>query len=143
MASSYTSSRNYDARPEAVGATERLFPRRPSRAIASGRAILDRTVVHIPDVERDPDYAQDAIRAGIARSYLSVPMLRTVTATSTPKGTPRRGGTSGHKTASRLRIRVSAPATRPYALPRQCAGIPCGTRGYRRLLILPAPIPAP
>jgi GAF domain-containing protein/anti-sigma regulatory factor (Ser/Thr protein kinase) len=66
----------YNARPEAVVSTERLFPRRPGQDIAAGRAILDRTVVHIPDVERDPDYAQDVVRAQIARSYLSVPMLR-------------------------------------------------------------------
>src|SRR6185503_13069885 len=33
-------------------------------------------VVHIPDVEQDPDYSPEAIRAQIARSYLSVPMLR-------------------------------------------------------------------
>jgi GAF domain-containing protein len=65
-----------NTRPGVVVSTERLFPRRVGRDISSGRAILDRAVVHIPDVERDPDYAPDAVRAGIARSYLSVPMLR-------------------------------------------------------------------
>jgi GAF domain-containing protein len=66
----------HNARPEAAGATGRLFPRRPGRDIAAGRAILDRAIVHIPDVERDSDYTPDAIRAGIARSYLTAPMLR-------------------------------------------------------------------
>jgi signal transduction histidine kinase/putative methionine-R-sulfoxide reductase with GAF domain len=66
----------YNARPGVVSSTERLYPRRPSRDVASARAILECTVVHIPDVDEDPDYAQDAIRAQIARSYLSVPMLR-------------------------------------------------------------------
>jgi GAF domain-containing protein len=66
----------YNARAESESATEALFPRRPGREVSSGRAILERRVVHIPDVEEDPEYLPDAIRAQIARSYLSVPMLR-------------------------------------------------------------------
>jgi two-component system, NtrC family, sensor kinase len=66
----------HNARPGEVNATERLFPRRPGRDVASARAILERRLVHIPDVEADPDYAPDAIQALIAPSYLAVPMLR-------------------------------------------------------------------
>jgi GAF domain-containing protein len=66
----------HNARTVAASATEQLFPRRPGREVSSARAILERAVVHIPDVEQDPDYSPEAIRAQIARSYLSVPMLR-------------------------------------------------------------------
>src|SRR5262249_15994212 len=66
----------HNARPDAVSAIERLFPRRPGREISSGRPILERAVVHIPDVEKNPEYSPEAIRAQIARSYLAVPMLR-------------------------------------------------------------------
>ena len=66
----------HNARAVAASATEHLFPRRPGREVSSARAILERCVVHIPDVEQDPDYSPEAIRAQIARSYLSAPMLR-------------------------------------------------------------------
>src|SRR5262249_15941464 len=65
---------DYNARPEAVSAAERLYPRRPGRDASSARAILERAVVHIPDVSQDTDLAPDA--SGIARSYLAVPLLR-------------------------------------------------------------------
>ena len=35
---------------------------RPTRAIDAGRAILERAVVHIPDVERDPEYQHQRAR---------------------------------------------------------------------------------
>jgi GAF domain-containing protein/anti-sigma regulatory factor (Ser/Thr protein kinase) len=66
----------HNARDVAASAIEQLFPRRPGREVSSARAILERAVVHIPDVEQDPDYSPEAIRAQIARSYLSAPMLR-------------------------------------------------------------------
>jgi two-component system, NtrC family, sensor kinase len=51
-------------------------PTHPSRALLSGRAILERTVVHVPDVERDAEY-QHELRGAIGfRSGLAVPMLR-------------------------------------------------------------------
>jgi GAF domain-containing protein len=64
----------YNARPGLANLTERLFPRRPSRDLPSGRAILDRVAAHIPDTAEDRDLAPDV--AGIAGSYLSVPMVR-------------------------------------------------------------------
>ena len=63
-------------RPEGVETLRQIFPMRPSRATTSSRAILERAVVHVPDVLQDPDYAR-AVTAGLQnRSVLAVPMLR-------------------------------------------------------------------
>jgi GAF domain-containing protein len=57
-------------------------PIRPSRATATGRAIIERRVVHIPDVLADPEYdppegaLKQAQRLGNYRTTLVVPMLR-------------------------------------------------------------------
>src|SRR5262249_11707999 len=64
----------YNARPEGESVVERLFPCRPGRDLASGRAILEHAVVHIPDARQDADLAADA--SGIARSFLAVPLIR-------------------------------------------------------------------
>ncbi len=62
---------------EALEESRRLFPTRPSRAMGSTRAILERAVVHIPDVEADPDYRHRSMSRAIGwRSGLFVPMLR-------------------------------------------------------------------
>ena len=63
--------------PEGIEAVRRTFPVRPTQALGSGRAILRRAVVHIPDVEVDPEYAQQAMRRAVGfRSGLWVPMMR-------------------------------------------------------------------
>ena len=63
--------------PEGIEAVRRIFPVRPTRALGSGRAILRRAVVHIPDVEVDPEYAHQAMRHAVGfRSGLWVPMMR-------------------------------------------------------------------
>ncbi len=63
--------------PEALEASHRVFPARPSRAMGSGRAILERAVVHMPDVEHDPEYQYQSLSRAIGfRSGLYVPMLR-------------------------------------------------------------------
>ena len=47
------------------------------RDTVTGRALLERKVVHIPDVEADPDYTwKEAQRLGAFRTILGVPMLR-------------------------------------------------------------------
>jgi two-component system, NtrC family, sensor kinase len=62
-------------RAEGVKAVKQLFPTRPSRATTTSRAILDRAVVHVPDVLEDPEYDK-SIALGIQnRSTLAVPML--------------------------------------------------------------------
>src|SRR6187200_755397 len=62
--------------PEALAATRRMYPMRPSRRQLTGRAILSREVAHIPDVLDDPEYDADIAVAGGWRSGLAVPMLR-------------------------------------------------------------------
>ena len=49
----------------------------PERGTATGRALLEGKVVHIPDVRADPDYTfVEAQKLGGFRTVLSVPMLR-------------------------------------------------------------------
>ena len=62
--------------PEAVVAVQRMYPMRPSRQQLTGRAILSRAIVHIPDVLSDPEYAPDIALAGGWRAGLAVPMIR-------------------------------------------------------------------
>jgi two-component system, NtrC family, sensor kinase len=63
--------------PEALEQVRRAYPMRPSRARGSGRAILGRAVVHIPDVEVDPEYERSGVARVVGfRSGLWVPMLR-------------------------------------------------------------------
>jgi GAF domain-containing protein len=63
--------------PEALEEVRRIYPTRPARALGTGRAILERAVAHIPDVEADPEYQHHALSRAIGhRSSLSVPMLR-------------------------------------------------------------------
>ena len=60
-----------------IGALERYYPRPPSRATGVLRAILTRSVVAIPDVLEDEDYAVElGSAAGGFRSILAVPLLR-------------------------------------------------------------------
>ena len=55
----------------------RNIPVVPDRGSATGRALLEGVVVHIPDVEADPDYAfNEAQRLGDFRTMLGVPLLR-------------------------------------------------------------------
>ncbi|TMH08002.1 MAG: GAF domain-containing protein, partial [Betaproteobacteria bacterium] len=63
--------------PEGADAVRRLFPRPPSRDITASRAILTCSVVAIPDVLEDPDFAHKASAlAGGFRSTLAVPLMR-------------------------------------------------------------------
>jgi GAF domain-containing protein/CheY-like chemotaxis protein/anti-sigma regulatory factor (Ser/Thr protein kinase) len=56
----------------------RLYPRRATRDTGTGRAILERAVVIVPDVESDDpaEWAREVARAGGYRSAMAVPMLR-------------------------------------------------------------------
>jgi signal transduction histidine kinase/CheY-like chemotaxis protein len=66
----------YNPRPGASAATTRQFPRRPGPDLPSARAILERAIVHMPDVEEDLEVSREAARDVGARSFLAVPMLR-------------------------------------------------------------------
>jgi signal transduction histidine kinase/putative methionine-R-sulfoxide reductase with GAF domain len=54
----------------------RMYPMRPSREQATGRAILSGAVAHLPDVVADPEYRQEVACQGGWRSMISVPMFR-------------------------------------------------------------------
>src|SRR5207245_1224529 len=55
----------------------RSYPAPPGRKSAAARAVLERSVVQIPDVNADPDYALgDMAATGGYRSGTAVPMLR-------------------------------------------------------------------
>jgi GAF domain-containing protein len=52
-------------------------PVEPKRNTGTGRALLEGKVIHIPDIEADPDYDwAEAQRLGNFRTMLGVPMLR-------------------------------------------------------------------
>ena len=67
---------------EAYGFSEEFIeavknmPIEPASGTASGRALLEGQVVHIADVEADPDYTFAAKGLGDYRTILAVPMLR-------------------------------------------------------------------
>jgi signal transduction histidine kinase len=53
------------------------LPVEPGRGTATGRALLEGKLIHIPDVQTDPDYKWvEAQRLGGYRTVLGVPMLR-------------------------------------------------------------------
>jgi len=63
--------------PEIAEFWERDFNSfRPQRNLISTRAILAGSVIHIPDVEQDPEYDHATARKGKYRSALAVPLLR-------------------------------------------------------------------
>ena len=66
---------HHNPRPGIVPVTARLYPRRPSRDTTTGRAILDRKIVHIPDAEKDPELAPNLARDLNARTFVAVPIL--------------------------------------------------------------------
>jgi GAF domain-containing protein len=53
------------------------FPYRANRSGTAGRAVLDRAMVHIPDVMQDSEYAfKDVAKAAEYRAHLGIPMFR-------------------------------------------------------------------
>ena len=55
----------------------RNLPVQLDRGSASGRALVEGKIIHIPDVQADPDYTFDqALKLGGFRTALGVPMLR-------------------------------------------------------------------
>jgi GAF domain-containing protein len=55
----------------------RTVPVEPERGTLTGRALLEGEIIHVPDVEADPDYTwTEAKKLGGYRTILGVPMLR-------------------------------------------------------------------
>ena len=66
---------HHNLKPEVLELLLRLYPMRPSREHASGRAILGGALVHVHDVLADPDYHRGVGSVGGWRSLLAVPMM--------------------------------------------------------------------
>jgi GAF domain-containing protein len=63
--------------PEAADTIRKAFPAPPSSRGATSRCILNRAIVHIPDITQDPEYSPNGLaRTANIRSILAVPMLR-------------------------------------------------------------------
>ena len=61
----------------ALEQSRRFFPTRPTRGLFTARAILERAVIHVPDVEQDTEFQLPHFLHEVGfRSVLSVPMLR-------------------------------------------------------------------
>jgi two-component system NtrC family sensor kinase len=67
-------TRNFTAKA-ASQIYDRQELKEPSRSNLGGRAILDRAVVHVPDVLSDPEYSREFALAGGWRAVLAVPLL--------------------------------------------------------------------
>ena len=72
----YRAAVAYGESPEFVEVVKR-HPHRPGRESATGRALLERRVIHIPDAMADPSTNGPRARRGTeVRTILAVPMLR-------------------------------------------------------------------
>jgi two-component system, NtrC family, sensor kinase len=71
----YRVTASYGAYPEALEIAKQN-PIPPGRQSATGRAVLERRVVHIDDVFDDPEYTWVVIQTAGVRTVLAVPMLR-------------------------------------------------------------------
>jgi len=60
--------------PEGLERNQRAFPRRPWRDYPTGRAFLDRSVVHVPDRQAATEFVASTAQG--AGSLLAVPLLR-------------------------------------------------------------------
>jgi signal transduction histidine kinase/putative methionine-R-sulfoxide reductase with GAF domain len=68
---------HYNYAPEALAEVQRKFPTRPARDFGTGRAVIERSTIHIPDVEVDREYRNHPLSRAVGmRSGLFVPMLR-------------------------------------------------------------------
>jgi signal transduction histidine kinase/putative methionine-R-sulfoxide reductase with GAF domain len=61
---------------EARDGMARRYPRHPTRESAMERAVLDSTVIHIPDVRQDADFRIHVEVAGEVKALLAAPLLR-------------------------------------------------------------------
>jgi CheY-like chemotaxis protein len=73
-----TVAAHYNLDQAALDAYQQIWPMRPDNRTVTGQTILERKVIHVPDVEREARYTfAAAYRASLGiRTYLGVPMLR-------------------------------------------------------------------
>ena len=63
--------------PKAIEEYKKALPRPPNRETAIGRAVSEKTIVQIRDVQADPEYGPTALaRSSNMRCIVAVPMLR-------------------------------------------------------------------
>jgi len=62
--------------PEAADVVHRVFPIPADRGSVTGRAILTRSVIHLPDLLSDAEHTRPELREAGFRAILAVPMLR-------------------------------------------------------------------
>src|SRR6516165_5985061 len=63
--------------PEVLEMNRRAYPAPPSRKSAAARAVLERDLIQIPDINADPDYVLGSMATvGHYRSAIGVPILR-------------------------------------------------------------------
>jgi GAF domain-containing protein len=67
---------HHNVNPDRLAAVRQAYPRPPGREHLSGRAILTRAVVHVPDVSQDAEYTLPAATTIGYRSVIAVPMMR-------------------------------------------------------------------
>jgi two-component system, NtrC family, sensor kinase len=67
---------HHNVAPERLAALQRTYPIPPDRRGVTGRAVISRAVVHVPDVAADPEYGLPQATTVGYRSVLGVPMLR-------------------------------------------------------------------
>ncbi len=65
----------YGTAPEATAAFARQFPRPADSGTVAGRSILERRVIHVPNVAADPDISQMARDLG-GSAIVAIPLLR-------------------------------------------------------------------
>jgi GAF domain-containing protein/DNA-binding response OmpR family regulator len=71
-----TFAAHHNVTPSELEVLRSMYPQPAQRGTATGRAILDRRIVHIHDVREDPAYTSPARQALGFRTVLAVPMLR-------------------------------------------------------------------
>src|SRR4029077_18301360 len=62
--------------PQGYAAFVENHPAGIDRGTVSGRVLLERKIVHVPDVVADPEYTYKAQKVGGFRTNLGVPLLR-------------------------------------------------------------------
>jgi len=69
---------HYRVAPEVLASLRQRYPREPDRDTVTGRAILERTVIHVSDIVDDPRFpaSQNITAGGGYRAVLAVPMMQ-------------------------------------------------------------------